>query len=227
MLPHTEPRRSSYPPPVDLLDRDREGPLHLGWQRVRAAMRSAGAVPGLFDGVLHGRLGPNARLRPTPRAIVELLDGYLRAEPDGGHYLSVRESDGETARQIVGRLRAAVPELGPLTLVDESHAGRGTLVLRTAGAHAAIDADEIGIDETRTGRTVWIKRSVTVRAIVDATNALLERLDVPMRMLAIEAPDGVEAFLGVDERGAALLDAVAFWETPVAETGEFPHSRAA
>lgn len=186
--------------------------MHLGWERLRAAMRAAGVLGDLLDGSLHALLGPHARRRPTPAAVVDMLDAATRHEPAHTGFVCVRESDGLTARQVVARLRVALPELGPLTLVDERHDGRDRLVLRTFGRFVVVDEAALETERWAAAERTFERRHVTVRALVDAANGLLASIGSPVRLRPLAAPDGVEAYLAVDEEAAAILADVEIWE---------------
>jgi len=217
-------RRRSYISALRDTAQDREGPLHVGWQRLRAALRGAGVAPGLWKRSLHARLGPHARLKPTRATAFDLLDSYLRLEARGraaeGRYLAHLEGNRDSARRIVARLRAAVPELGPLTLADERHAGRQRLLLRAVGASAEI-APHCVAEEALDHDARWVQRTVTVDALVASLNQLLALRGLPFRFLPIDGPEDVAAYLAVDRHGAGLLDEVDFWTAPVEELRGF------
>lgn len=67
----------------------------------------------------------------------------------------------------------------------------------------------------------WTRRTVTVDAIVDATNRLLRFYDEPLRLLPLASPDGVNAFLAADQRAALLLDTVNLWAEPIEDLDRF------
>jgi hypothetical protein len=211
--------RSTLPPALRNLTPELDGPLHVGWQRIRAALRGAGLAPGLIARSLHARLGPNARLLPTETATIDLLEGYFRVEARGqlaeGRFFMVREEERLTARRIVARLRALFPELGPLALSEER---KGRLFLRTTGAFIEIASEAVHEQEVSHG---WVRRTVTVDAIVDAVNRLLRFYDEPLRLLPLASPDGVNAFLAADQRAALLLDTVDLWAEAIEDLDGF------
>jgi hypothetical protein len=210
---------SSLPPALRNLTPELDGPLHVGWQRIRAAFRGAGLASGLVARSLHGRLGPNARLLPTERATMELLEGYFRVDARGqldeGRFFVVREDERLTARRIVARIRALFPELGPLTLSEER---KGRLFLRTTGAFIEITPEAVDQQEVSQG---WVRRTVTIDAIVDAVNRLLRFYDEPLRLLPLASPDGTNAFLAADHRAARLLDTVDLWAEAIEDLDAF------
>ena len=192
-----------------------EPPVHLGWQRLRAALRGAQVTPGLIDDGFHRRVGGAGSRRPTPAATVGLLDRYFhgeaREELAEGRFLCHRAGDGQGARQIVARLSHILPELRMLTLATE---GDG-LVLRCVGAHVVIDPDEVEEQHLSAGTTDYVQRTVTVEALVVATNRLLHDLGHGFRFLPMNAPGDVNAFLAVDPSGAQVLDSIGFWAEPL------------
>jgi hypothetical protein len=217
-------QRRSYISALRQVAPQKEGPLHVGWQRLRAALRGARVAPGLWKRSLHAKLGPHARVKPTPHAIVELLDGYLRTEARGrveeGRFVIHRDGDRDSARRIVARLHAALPELGVLTLADERREGRQTLLLRTVGAHVEVSPVSI-LEEPLDPSGQWVQRTVTVDALVEAANRLLALRQMPIRFLPIDGPDDVAAYLAVDVRSASLLDEIDFWIAPVEDLAGF------
>lgn len=202
-----------------------EGPLHVGWQRLRAALRGAGVAPGLVARSFHARLGPHARVCPTRETVIELMDGYCLGEalgrPSEARYLSHRDGERDSARQIVARIRRALPELGMLTLADESRGGTSRLVLRARGVWAVVPTDEVEEEHFRVGQTDYVRRTVTVDGLVEATNQLLAMRDLPVRFLPLNAPDDVDAYLAVDPAAAEVLDRVCFWAAPLDELRGF------
>jgi len=217
-------RRSWFPPMAELSPR-REGPLHVGWQRVRAALRGAGLMPGLVERSLHARLGPHARVCPTPATVLSLIDEYLskeaRGRVDEGRILVHRAGERTSARQIAARLRRAVPELGMLALSEEGHRGRTRLVLRCMGAHAIVDEEEIETEQLGAGTARWTRRTVTVDALVVAVNELLATLGGPFRFLPMSCPEDANAYLAVDLAGAEVLDSIGFWDEPLDDLDDF------
>lgn len=217
-------RRTSISAIEELAPR-REGPLHVGWQRLRAALRGAGLVPDLVRRSFHARLGPHARVRPTPETVFELLDGYMLGDAAGrtseGRYVAHREGERESARGIVARIRRALPELGMLTLAEESRNGRTQLMLRVVGAHVEVAPDEVELDAWEVGDARYVQRTVSIDGLIEATNELLAMHGVAFRFLPMDAPDDVDAYLAVDEAGAELLDTIQFWAAPLAELRAF------
>lgn len=215
-------RRSVHP--IRELNPGREGPLHLGWQRVRAALRGAQIAPDLTSRSFHARLGPHARLCPTDRTTLGLLSAFFRVEGSGrldqGRFLEYREGSRDTARQIVLRLSSLVPELEMLKLVEEHHGGEPCFVLRCVGMHTVLDEDALDVVRFDCGGTVYERRTVTVRAIFAAVNSLLAARDLPFRFLQLRTPADTEAWLAVDPRAAQILDEIELWEMELPEAYE-------
>lgn len=206
-------RRPSSLPPSEVAS----GPLHVGWQRLRAGLRSAGLAPGLVGGAFRGLLGPRARLRPTPAGVVGLLDAYYRGQPDPEEGRWVHVDATTSARRVVSRLAAAAPELAPLALTEED----GALVLRTAGARVRIDPDDVEQLQWATAGAVYTQRTVSADALVEACNALLALREQPFRFLPLAAPAEVGAYLGVGPALARALDAVELWDGPLEALDRF------
>ncbi len=222
----TKTRHLSLLPPLRELSPQKDGPLHVGWQQLRAALRGASIAPGLLARSLHPRLGPAARLLPTPKAIVDLLDGYFgseaRGQHDEGRFLVIREDGGLSARKIVARLRQLVPELGPLTLVEETRRNGTTLVIRTTGAFIEVEPLDVDREMIAPG---WTRRVVTVDALVVAANKLLKFYGEPIRFLPVASEDGVNAYLAVDRDGAEVLDSIYFWGEDLDDLDNFAQWR--
>ena len=152
----------------------------------------------------------------------ELLDGYFRVEGAGrmgeGRYLSSRATERDNARQIVARLAGQLPELGMLTLVEETLGGGDAfLVLRTLGAFAVVPEEALEYERLVTTGAVFVQRFVHVRGLVEAANRLLSERELPFRFLPMASPEDAEAYLAVDQHAAQLLDGIGFWDEPLAD----------
>ncbi len=213
-------RRHLLPSVLRELSPELDGPLHVGWQRLRAALRGARVAPGLVSRSLHTRLGPSARVCPTEDAVVALLDTYLsreaRGQLDEGRLLVVREGERVSARRVVSRVRGVAPELGPLTLCEE----RSRLLLRTTGAFIEVERHAI-IEENVGEGTGWTKRTVTVDTLVGAANRMLRFYGETFRFLPLASSDDVNAYLAVDLDGARILDRVDLWAEALDELDPF------
>jgi len=171
---------------------------------------------------MHPRLGPNARLLPKPGAIVDLLDGYFggeaRGQLDEGRFFVFREGERLSARKIVKRLRQQLPELGPISLVEETRRNGDRLVIRTTGAFIEVEPLDVDVEVLEPG---WTRRVVTVDSLVVAANKLLKFYGEPIRFLPVASEDGVNAFLAVDRNGAEMLDRIDFWDEPLEDLDNF------
>jgi hypothetical protein len=181
--------------------------LHLGWARLRAALRGCGVAPGLVSG-FRDRVGAHGVSRPEPEAVFAVVDDWFRAARDRrGRYIGVRTTDRESARRILARIAARVPELPVLILADEPAADERALVLRTFGATVRVARGRDG--------------SVTVDALFEAVNALLSKRGCAFRFLPLDGPDDAIGYLAVDRAGAEMLDGVDLWALPLAELEAF------
>jgi hypothetical protein len=198
-----------------------DGPLHVGWHRLKAALRAAGIAPGLWKGSLHPWLGPAATTKPEPPAIQQLLESYLGAGArlDEGRLLVHRPAERDSARSVVQRMRALLPELEMLVLADEEHAGRTRLLLRSTGAHAIVAPHHVQREALE--RPGWERRTVTVDALVEAVNLLLANKRLDRRFLPLDGADDTAAYLAVDHRAATMLDRVDLWAAPLGELDGF------
>ena len=210
---------------IEELSPRREGPLHVGWQRLRAAMRGGGVCPDLVCRSFHARLGPRARLCPTPEGVFELLDTYFHGDARGrlgeGRWLSHVDGERACARQIVARLRRQVPELGMLTLSDESTGAGRQLMLRMVGGCVAVPLEEVEVEELHVGQTRYVRRTVTVDGLVQATNQLLAMRGASFRFLPVDAGEDVDAYMAAEPAAAKVLDRVGFWAEPLEELHAF------
>lgn len=182
-------------------------------------------VPDLVRRSFHARLGPHARVCPTRDTMFELIDGYLQGDAFGrvseGRYVAHRDGARESARGIVSRIRRVVPELGMLTLAEETRGGRTQLLLRVVGAHVVVPEEDVEVEAWTVGDASYVQRTVSVDGLVQATNDLLAVHGLGFRFLPMAAPDDVDAYLAVDVRGAEILDHVGFWAAPLDELRAF------
>jgi hypothetical protein len=96
------PRRPSRIP------RPAFGKLHLGWQRVLAALRGAGLARDLDPHTIKAWLGVSGEHAPTQAKVFALLDAYYRGDDDlaagprrrlEDRFVAHRAGDGAAARQ--------------------------------------------------------------------------------------------------------------------------------
>lgn len=207
------------------------GTVHVGWQRVLAALRGAGLARELDHRTLRSRLGVGAEHAPTRDSVFALLEGYYRGDDEftagsrrrgQDRWIAVLADEAVAARQIVARIAAVLPELGPMAFVEEKRDGVSRLVLRVAGSCAEVDPEEV--EEERIGASesiYYARRTVTVDALVAAANDLLAQRGATFRLLPLDGPGNAAAFVAVEPAGAAMLDAVGAWAPPLDQLDEF------
>jgi hypothetical protein len=146
---------------------------------------------------------------------IDLLEAYY----DGGgqratasrrrardRFFLHREHDLASAPQLVARLGALAPEIGPVTL-DRIGGAEGQLVLRAGEQVAAVvddeeeslETNEIDLRELDAGPTI------TIRGLVRAVNALLARVDIRVRLLPLLSDEHREVYLGFGVASAIEL----------------------
>ena len=191
---------------------------HLGWQRLRAALRGGHLAPGLFGSRFNEKIGPYASYPPTPDLVIDVLEDFFAQSSslDEGRFLCWRSADGQTARSIVTALRNALPEAPGLGLIDGPD-GVG-LLLRAGRRIASISPEAI---EQQTVANDHTLRTVTIDAIVMGTNRLLRAIDSPIRFLPLDSPDDINAFLAVEHRAARRLAEVHLWALSANENDPF------
>lgn len=195
--------------------------IHPGWMEAVGALHTAGLATALFPASLPTRLGDAATRPPEPWALTSLLERYYRGDGDvdaglmrlrHDRMVIHRQEDRATAREVVARLRLAAAELGPLALIEEPD---GRLVLRTHGAYqplhpALLESERLDVDGVP-----FERRTIEVRALVGATNALLSQRDLPVRFVPLALRDGVEAYAGLLPADALVLDAAGLLAEPL------------
>lgn len=199
------------------------GRVHPGWTAFVDGLARSGVAPDLGAASVPDRVGRGRASRPPePHARTALLESYFGGEGRPGQALARvraarlvehRESRPSTAREIVGRLRLASPELEGLALVDDETSA--CLVLRTKGARAAIDDAAVGAEQVLARGVVFVRRTVTVRALVAAVNALLAARGSARRFVPLATCDGVEAYVSVRPSRAMVLDAAGALDEPL------------
>lgn len=194
---------------------------HRGWLDAVSSLHTAGLAAALFPASLPARLGSAAHRPPEPFALTRLLEAYYRGDGDIEAGLSRlrsdrmvlhREGDRATARQIVARLRLAAPELGPLALIERSD---DELVMRTQGAVEPVAAELLEVERFRIDGAAFERRTITVRALVAATNALLARRGRPERFVPLATCDAVEGWVALEPADALVLDAARLLAEPL------------
>lgn len=208
--------------------RPKGGAVHHSWPPLLSALRTAHVAPDLEPGSLQERVGTRRAWQPVnPTSFTALMASYFRGDGQPSEavlrsrrarYIVHRESDTSSAREIVGRLRLAAPELGTLRLVDNKDADR--LELHTVGVESSIPGSEVALELSKARDGMFCRRVVTVRALVIATNALLKRRGAPCRFVPLQGPEGIETYVGVEPIGAMILDSVNALDEPLDELCE-------
>jgi hypothetical protein len=178
------------------------------------ALRQAGLVAELVGEEL-ARAVQAARdaaldLDPLSRRI-DLLEAHYAAGGDAevsrrrrarDRFLLQRGTEPVTAGQLLDRLAALAPELPPVALERVGGTADGPLVLR-AGEHLAallddyeenLETGDIDLRELE-GAQRPAGTMVTLRGLVRATNALLERHGVRQRLVALRSDAAREVYL--------------------------------
>lgn len=186
---------------------------HRAWDRLVRAFQSAGLLSELPISSIVARLGAAYHSAPDGVATASLLEPYYRGDGDveaglrrirQDRYVVHRARDTATAREIVARLRLALPEIGSLGLVEEN----GRLFLRTFGAQAELPEAVVDEDQLMVKDTVYVRRIVNVHTLVAATNDLLRQRAISHRFLPLDAREDEEVYVALEPADAILLDSV-------------------
>ncbi len=200
--------------------------MHRDWERFVRSLQSAGLLSELTLESIPERLGAHADEAPDAISTSLLFERYYRGDGDleaglrrirADRYVAHRERDRATAREIVARLRLAIPEIGPLGLVEED----GVLKLRTFRAQAVLPDALVDEDHMTVMDTVYVRRTVTVRTLVAATNELLRQRNLIHRFVPLDGVDGEEAYVAVEPADALILDSVDALEAPLSALRPF------
>ena len=195
-----------------------ETPVHADWSRAIRALHLAGLLRDLSMRDARERLGEVARVPPEPQAVMALLAGYYSGDGDPDRGLSriraerwVAQHPGElrSAEVVLARLMRVAPELGWIALLD-----RGPEPL-LCDADSFISVSGAEDEEFESDSGVFVRRTVSVRALVGAVNELLAKHGVHARFLPLRAPDGVDAYAGLDPLDAAILASVDLLAEPL------------
>lgn len=214
------------------ISRPPEPLVHVEWRRYVEAFHTVGLAQELDIQTLPARLGDPARGTPTSEDVSRLLDGYYRGDGDAeagmrrtraDRYVTHHAGDRSTARQIVARLRLAVPEIGPLALVDEDarREPSSAISLRTFRRKAPLPRRELDSESFEHSGLLYVRRTITVRALVAATNALLASRGIARRFLPLDGTDELEAYVALEPGDAAVLDLVDAFAAPLDELRAF------
>lgn len=151
---------------------------------------------------------------------IDLLEAYYRAEDEGrararrcaDRFFLQRADRSTTAAGLVAKLAELAPEVGAIGL--ERIGGKdGALVLR-AGDHFAallddyeeqLDTDEIDLREIEERRRNNQVTMVTVRGLVRAVNALLDRHGIRDRLVSLRSDDQREVYVSLGMKEAIEL----------------------
>jgi hypothetical protein len=201
--------------------------VHPGWVSLLGALHGAGLGTAILTTSLAMRLGAAAKRPPEPSVLTRMLDEYYRGDGNvdvglvrvrGDRLVLHREGDRATARQIVARLRLALPALGPLGLIE----GRdGELVLRTQGTQEPLSPELLEEERLVIDGAVYSQRTVTVRALVAATNVLLSRRRITHRFVPLTLADGIEGYVALGPADTVLLEAEGLLDEPLDELRTF------
>lgn len=167
---------------------------------------------------------------------IDLLEAYYAAGGDDAGARRRRKQDrfiaqhlhsATTAFEVVARLDELAPELAPMQIVRIGTTDAGPLVLR-AGDHVAalldeheesLDTDELdlrGFDPNAREESVML----TIRALVGATNALLDRHGVRERLIALRSDEAREVYVATSVTEAVELARGGWLEDDVEEVIE-------
>ena len=173
-------------------------PLHLGWQRLRAAFRGADLLVDLFSSQ-----HPDLRCAPTPESVVGFLTrGLTNSRHSRARFFVHDEGEARSATHLVECLASEVPEL------DGLHLDVDRLRLVAGSTAAPLRPNDVGVDGAREG---WGRYSVTVDGLVRAVNALLDAAGVPERFLPLDCDEGTAAYLAVEPPQAIRLHGADLW----------------
>jgi hypothetical protein len=119
-----------------------------------------------------------------------------------------RDDDHASAPQLVARLGALAPEIGPVAL-DRIGGPDGQLILRAGEQLAAVVDDEDASLETNEIdlRELEAAPTITIRGLVRAINALLARIDIRVRLLPLHSDEHREVYLAFGVASAVELAA--------------------
>lgn len=183
------------------------------------ALRSAGVAKDLEgDELLRvaTEIGDGEALKRRTDLLVAYYDAggnsqVARARRLADRAFVQRADDPVTAGELVAKLAALSPELGPVKMERIGSAPDAPLVLR-AGEHfvalldeyeESLDTDEIDLRELEERRRRG--QMVTVRGLVRAINVLLDRNGVRERLIALLCDDDREIYVATSVTDAVEL----------------------
>jgi hypothetical protein len=202
--PETNPAEHPSRPPV-------AGPITQEDRDYVDALKQAGLVPDLAG----DELARVARLADGKKGLdrrAALLEAYYAAGGDGSvsstrrtvdRFLLQREGDPLNTSILLSHLSELAPELGEIVLERIGGGDEGPLVLRSGENFAALlddyeenlDTGELDLREIE-ARDPKVM-AVTVRGLVRAVNALLERIGVRERFVQLASDHAREVYVAV------------------------------
>jgi hypothetical protein len=163
----------------------------------------------------HGPVPPDAAVAEVMCDYVarrgHAIDGARRCR--ARRFFLHRDGDSVNASQLVRRLSFLAPELGTMLFVMDDP--RQPLELRTCASSVVVPRWEIQLNPTAEGRV--LRRNVTVRGLLGATNKLLAHHDLPFRFVPLLTADDYEAYVGVNAFQAMLLDNIEGLQQPLTD----------
>jgi hypothetical protein len=188
----------------------RPSPVTSEDQAFADALRAVGLAPDLVGEELV-RVARAARPTPGIERTIDLVEAYYegggeeavsQARRSVDRYLCQRAGDAIGTTALLNHLGALAPELGEIALERIGGGDEGPLVLR-AGEHFAALLDdyeenlETGEIDLRDIETARQGQAVTLRGLVRALNALLERFSVRERMVPLRSDADREIYVAL------------------------------
>jgi len=185
-------------------------PLTAEDQAFADAFRGVGLAPDLVGEELL-RVARVARSEPGIERTMDLVEAYYEAAGDDAlsqarrsvdRYLCQHAGDAVGTTALLNHLGALAPELGEIALERIGGGEEGPLVLR-AGEHFAALLDdyeenlETGEIDLRDIEAARQGQAVTLRGLVRALNALLERFGVRERMVPLRSDADREIYIAL------------------------------
>ena len=175
-------------------------PLHLGWQRLRAAFRGAGLPVEIFASA-----HPDLRRAPSPDSVIEFLGRGLGSRRRLDARFFVHDiGEALSADALVGKIAAEVQELEGLHLdPDRLRLVAGPIAAPLRPNDVDLEIAAVPDQEAR--------YSVSVDGIVRAVNALLDAAGISERFLPLDCAEGTAAYLAVEPPQAIRLHGADLW----------------
>ncbi len=205
-------------------------PVTADDQAYADALRGVGLAPDLVGEELV-RVARKARPEPVIERTIDMIEAYYEANGDHAlsqtrrsvdRYLCQRADEAVGTTALLNHLGALAPELGEIALERIGGGEEGPLVLR-AGEHFAALLDDYE-ENLETGeidlRDIEVARqgqAVTLRGLVRALNALLERFGVRERMVPLRSDADREVYVALPLTEALELARLGHLEEDSAE----------